>query len=495
MKLCRVKCHSHLRLPFPLIVCAWLCFHQNTLNKLQLHKCHSLMQGELVNNLTTFFVVKICMLFWLRKLHLVTSPCVVFLNRGTYGACGQSPSTPSPAPPVSWRYDAAPTSTDSHPPTTHRREREREVWREELNSSSHHPSFPLSSSSQRMNSRTRTSLPDGFTRSSRPRIRHSSASLLIPSSPSLFSTTSFLLPFHLFLSVISRVSPSHNLPDQLDVTGAALSSIFTVRQRIYKLRFVYLRSRRTRNVDSAAARDDDDPIRDQHTVEDSDVSQTPLFFVLSFSFLIKRHPHRPPPTLLTNPHPLQKHVFYLERFYSWHIQKWCIINCQGVRPYVYMCTHVLGVIMLRCKFVCMCVRVNKCRNACLKRNYFFLACKSQWSRSRMKRKAMALMGNGFFPHKWFFVQADGSLFLSNVHIVFCKTHWDNLRKNGLRTTQELVLLVSLNEAHSHGSKELTCMRLDHWSKGWCICMNVWLSPRGLDGPSSTSSVVPLEGLY
>lgn len=48
--------------------------------------------------------------------------------------------------------------------------------------------------------------------------------------------------------------------------------------------FTALNERQTRDVDSAAARDDDDPIRDQHTVEDSDVSQTPLFFVLSFSF-------------------------------------------------------------------------------------------------------------------------------------------------------------------------------------------------------------------
>lgn len=47
--------------------------------------------------------------------------------RGTCGACGPSPSTPSLAAPASWRYDAAPTSTSSHRPSvpTHRRARER----------------------------------------------------------------------------------------------------------------------------------------------------------------------------------------------------------------------------------------------------------------------------------------------------------------------------------------------------------------------------------
>ncbi len=49
--------------------------------------------------------------------------------RGTCGACGPSPSTPRPAAPASWRYDAAPTSTSSHRPTRER-ERERERGRE-----------------------------------------------------------------------------------------------------------------------------------------------------------------------------------------------------------------------------------------------------------------------------------------------------------------------------------------------------------------------------
>lgn len=183
-----------------------------------------------------------------------------------------------------------------------------------------------------MNSRTRTSLPDGSMRSSRPCILHSFASLHHVSDPlKPFSTTSFLLPFHLFLKC-SRFFPScplfcsatlYRISCSVDVTGAALSFIFNVRQRsgfTNRDLFIY-RSERTRDVDSAAARgDDDDPVRDQHTVEDGDVSQTCLSFLRSlFLFLIK-HPHRPP-TPLTNPHPLQKHVFYLERFYSWHIQK------------------------------------------------------------------------------------------------------------------------------------------------------------------------------
>lgn len=142
---------------------------------------------------------------------------------------------------------------------------------------------------------------------------------------------------------------------------------------------------------------------------------------------------------------------------------------------------------------------------------FFWLVKSQWSRSRMKRKAMALMGNVFFPPingflsrlmAHFFCLMYTSSFVRHIGFIYetqgrtnssHRIKCDDLRKNGLRTTQELVLLVFLNEAHSHGSKELTCTRLDHWSKVWCICMNVWLlSPRGLDGQSSTSSVVPLE---
>lgn len=117
----------------------------------------------------------------------------------------------------------------------------------------------------------------------------------------------------------------------------------------------------TRNVDSATARDDDDPIRDQHTVEDS-VVISPSFPRSLFPFLIKPNPHPSRFPFLTTL-PSQKHVFYLERFYSWHIQKWCIINCGGVQLYVYMCTHVLGVIMLRCECawdrVCVCTNGRK----------------------------------------------------------------------------------------------------------------------------------------
>ncbi len=164
---------------------------------------------------------------WMCINHLTRSwyEPVVILSvsfRGTCGACGPSPSTPSPAAPASWRYDAAPTSTSSHRPSvpTHRREREREVGRDELHSSSHHPSFPLSSSSQWMSSCTRTSLPDGFMRSSR--LHSCSLSFFLY----LFS---FSAPFHLyhttFLSLAS-IPSSHSFlfhRTQLHFTGSLIN--------------------------------------------------------------------------------------------------------------------------------------------------------------------------------------------------------------------------------------------------------------------------------
>lgn len=135
---------------------------------------------------------------WMCINHLTCSlyELVVILSvsfRGTCGACGPSPSTPSPAAPASWRYDAAPTSTSSHRPSVpaHQRWSEREVGRDELHSSSHHPSFLLSSSSQWMSSCTRTSLPDRFMHSSR---LHS------------YSLSLFFLYLLFFLSSISPLS-------------------------------------------------------------------------------------------------------------------------------------------------------------------------------------------------------------------------------------------------------------------------------------------------
>ncbi|KAA0703823.1 Signal peptide peptidase-like 3 [Triplophysa tibetana] len=96
----------------------------------------------------------------------------------------------------------------------------------------------------------------------------------------------FFIPSLLAILYLNRSTTLHRISCSVDVTGAAPSLTFgnaTDLQTEICL-FTALNERQTRDVDSAAARGDDDPIRDQHTVEDSDVSQTPLFFVLSFSF-------------------------------------------------------------------------------------------------------------------------------------------------------------------------------------------------------------------
>lgn len=57
------------------------------------------------------------------------------------------------------------------------------------------------------------------------------------------------------------------------------------------------------------------------TTASSQRSRPPLTLPANPTLLLSVHLLSPFPTLTDN------YVFYLEKFYSWHIQKWCIINC------------------------------------------------------------------------------------------------------------------------------------------------------------------------
>lgn len=316
------------------------------------------MQGELVNNLTTeFFVLKICMLFWLRKLHLVTSPCVVFFEQGDLRRMWSEPFHTKSS---SSRFLEVWCCSDQHrfPPAHHppERKRERGLKRgtELVFSSSLIPVVILQPADEQPYA--------DFTARWIHALLTSPHSSFIRFSPDPLE--SFAVFHYLFPASIPSLSFRH-LPRfaQPHFSGSVGRDWSRFELHFYRSATdlqteicLFTHSANEERGFRRSARRRWPNKGPAHSGGQRCFSNSSFLRSL-FLFLIKRHPHQPPPTLLTNPPPfaetciLFRKILFLAYTEMMHYK---LSGRTALCIYVYTCIRGCHVEVQVCVYVCAC---------------------------------------------------------------------------------------------------------------------------------------------